>query len=76
MRRALAEILTPQAAEARRPRIRHWCNHFLDQVIASGRCDFVTDLVVPVPAAVTMEMLGFPQEEWLPTAAVPPTRLG
>ena len=69
-RRILAELLTPQAAEALRPHIRQWCHHFLDQVIERGRCDFVHDLAVPVPAAVTMEWLGFPEEEWLPHALI------
>lgn len=68
MRRVLAELLTPGDAEARRARVRHWCDHYLDQVVESGSCDLVSDLVVPVPAAVTLEMLGFPEDEWLPTA--------
>ena len=70
MRRVLAELLTPGAAEQRRERARHWCHHFLDQVAGTGRCDLVTDLVVPVPAAVALEMLGFPEDEWLPLAGV------
>lgn len=70
MRRILAEILTPGAAEALRPRARHWCHRFLDRVVESGAADLVPGFVVPVPAAVTMEMLGFPDEEWLPLAGV------
>jgi cytochrome P450 len=69
-RRILAELLTPAAAESLRPHIRHWCDHYLDQIIERGHGNFVHDLTVPVPAAVTMEWLGFPEEEWLPYASV------
>lgn len=70
VRRILAELLSPTVAERLRPRVRHWTTHHLDRVLSTGRCDFVTDLAVPVPAAVTMEYLGFPEHEWLPLASV------
>lgn len=69
-RRVIAELLTPRAAEALRPRARYWSNRLLDNVIGRGRCDLVTDLAVPVPAAVMMEFLGFPEAEGLPLATV------
>jgi cytochrome P450 len=69
-RRVVAEILTPASAEALRPRVRHWARRQLDVVAQAGRGDLVTDLTVPVPAAVTMEFLGFPEHEWLPLASV------
>ncbi|OBH08728.1 cytochrome P450 [Mycobacterium sp. E1747] len=53
--------------ESLRPRIEHWANVFVDRVIESGRCDLVYDLAVTVPAAVTMEWLGWDKEdEWWP----------
>ena len=33
----------------------------LDQVVERGECEFVHDLTCPVPAAVTLEWLGYPQ---------------
>lgn len=69
-RRIIAELLAPRMAEALRTRARHWSHYFLDAVVASGRCDLVTDLAVPVPAAVIMEFLGFPEAEWMPVATV------
>jgi cytochrome P450 len=63
-RRALAQILSPQASERLRARARHWTQHSLDQVVARGECDFVHDLTCPVPAAVTLEWLGYPRDEW------------
>lgn len=63
-RRALAQILSPQASERLRPRARFWTAHHLDQVVERGECEFVHDLTCPVPAAVTLEWLGYPRDEW------------
>lgn len=64
VRRILAAQLSPAAAERLRPRARHWARHCIDQVIEAGRCELVTELVFPVPAAVTLEWLGFPPSDW------------
>jgi cytochrome P450 len=50
--------------------VRQWVRHFVDRFAATGQCDLISDLVVPLPASVTMELLGFPEEEWLPFASV------
>ena len=63
-RRALAVILSPQASERLRGRARFWTRHHLDQVVEKGECDFVHDLTCPVPAAVTLEWLGYPRDDW------------
>jgi len=64
VRRILAQQLSPGASERLRPRARHWARAYLDEVIESGQCDLVTDLAFPVPAAVTLEWLGFPRSDW------------
>ncbi len=64
LRRILAELLSPRASEKLRPRVAHWVAHYVDEVIESGRCDFVYDVACPVPAAVTLEWLGFPPSDW------------
>ena len=38
-----------------------WC---LDRVIESGRCDVVDDLANPLPALVTLDLLGLPLRNW------------
>jgi cytochrome P450 len=63
-RRALAQILSPQASERLRARARHWTAVALDRVVRSGEIEFVHDLTCPVPASVTLEWLGYPQDEW------------
>lgn len=63
-RRALAQILSPKAAERLRRRARHWTAYYLDQVVERGECELVGQLTSPVPAAVVLEWMGFPREEW------------
>jgi cytochrome P450 len=63
-RRILATLLSPQASERLRPRAAHWVSYHLDQVIESGRCELARDLTCPIPAAVTLEWLGFPPADW------------
>jgi len=64
LRRILSELLAPRAAERLRPRARHWTAHYIDEFIEAGRCELTHDLSVPVPAAVTLEWLGFPRSDW------------
>ena len=39
----------------------HW---FLDQRIADGRMDLVLDYASPVPAILTMRLMGLPYDNW------------
>jgi len=66
VRRILAAQLAPAAAERLRPRARHWARRCIDAVVERGSCELVTDLIFPVPAAVTLEWLGFPEADWHP----------
>jgi cytochrome P450 len=49
------------AAEDHLRDIVDWC---LDRVIADGRMDVVDDLANPVPALVTLDLLGLPLTNW------------
>ena len=64
VRRILSEMLAPRGAERLRPRAQHWTTHFVDQFIEAGECEFTHELSVPVPGAVTLEWLGFPEDDW------------
>ncbi len=64
VRRVLSEMLAPRGAERLRPRAHHWTTHFVDQFIEAGECEFTHELSVPVPGAVTLEWLGFPEDDW------------
>ncbi len=63
-RRLFNGILSPTHVAALAPRIRHWVSHYIDQFIESGEVDLVKDLAAPVPAAVTLDWLGFPERDW------------
>jgi cytochrome P450 len=63
-RKVIAQLLSPASVEKLRPRVQHWVSHFIDQVIETGHIDLANDLAGPVPGAVALEWLGFPEEDW------------
>ena len=63
-RKLLTQVFSPAATESRRARIEEICNGFVDAVTARGECDLVDDIATPIPAAVTLEILGMPIEKW------------
>ncbi len=63
-RRLLNPTFAPGAVERLRDRIRDYTDWCLDRVIESGKIDFVYDLASPVPAMVTLDLVGLPVEEW------------
>jgi cytochrome P450 len=56
--------LAPAEVKALLPEIRKWVTFLIDRFIERGRCDFVNDLTSPAAALVTLELLGFPTDEW------------
>jgi cytochrome P450 len=64
LRQILSEMLSPNAVRRLQSRIEHWVTHYVDQVIEKGACEFASDVVCPVPAAVILELLGFPSDDW------------
>lgn len=54
----------PKAAEARRNFAQSYASLLIDQVIETGKIDFVADLTGPLPAMVTMDLMGLPLAEW------------
>src|SRR5690606_15140192 len=57
-------LLTPEAVDRLRPMIARHAARAVDAFIELGSADFVRDLTHPVPAAVTLDWLGFPEEDW------------
>lgn len=64
----LNPTFSPKAVEQRRGRIRQFAAALIDKVIETGEFDIVDDLTNPLPALVTMDIFGFPLEEWRPFA--------
>ncbi len=64
LRRALNPFFTPNHIEALRPRMRDMSAWFVDEKIESGAMDLVLDFATPVPAILTLEMMGMPSANW------------
>ena len=63
-RRMLNPWFSPAAIARIEPKLRRVVDAVIDDVIESGRIDLVLDLANPVPAIMTLDLLGLPLEEW------------
>ena len=64
LRRVINPFMVTKAVEANRDRMAQVSGWFLDEVIESGACDLVDDYATPVPAVMTLEMMGMPSKNW------------
>jgi cytochrome P450 len=64
LRRALAPFFSPGAVQRMRPFMEQSVHWFLDQRIADGHMDLVLDYASPVPAILTMRLMGLPYDNW------------
>lgn len=64
LRRVMNPFLVPTAVAAMRPLMERTATWFLDQVIEAGQADLVLDFTNPVPAILTMELVGLPLDGW------------
>jgi cytochrome P450 len=55
---------SPAAAEPWRPFLRQTADALIDRFCESGTCDIVHELASPVPAMLTMKLLGLPLADW------------
>src|SRR5262245_44656752 len=64
LRRALTPFFSSGAIEKMRPFMEQSVHWFLDQRIADGQMDLVLDYASPVPAILTMRLMGLPYDNW------------
>ncbi len=64
-RHVLNPFLSPTAVERWRPMVSELSRACIDEVVESGRIDFVDDLANIVPAVLTMGMLGLALVDWV-----------
>lgn len=64
VRRFLNPRFSPPAVERWRPVIRDITTACIDRIIESGQGDFIADIASPVPAVLTLRLLGFPIDRW------------
>jgi cytochrome P450 len=70
LRRILVPWFSVKAVDLHAVHIRDLVTWCIDRVIESGRMDIVADLANPLPALVTLDLLGLPLENWQAYAAV------
>jgi cytochrome P450 len=64
LRRVMNPFLVPNAVAGMRPLMQAATTWFLDQRIERGALDLVLDLANPVPAILTMALVGLPLDDW------------
>ena len=64
LRHALAPFFSPGALQKMRPFMEQQSHWFLDQRIKDGEMDLVLDYASPVPAILTMKLMGLPYDNW------------
>ena len=64
LRRVLNPLMTINAVEANRPRMEAVSAWFLDEIVEAGQADLVLDYTTPVPAVLTLEMMGMASSNW------------
>lgn len=64
LRRLVAKAFTPHSADVLRTAMVRVFDGLLDQVVAQGEADVVTDLARSYPVAVICELVGAPVEDW------------
>ena len=62
-RKLVATGFTPKMVTQTEPHVRQITKKIVDDVIARGECDFVTDIAAKLPLAVIAEMIGVPEED-------------
>ncbi len=64
LRRALTPFFSTGAVEKMRPFMKQSVHWFLDKRITDGQMDLVIDYASPVPAILTMRLMGLPYDNW------------
>ncbi|OBG19340.1 cytochrome P450 [Mycobacterium sp. 852002-51057_SCH5723018] len=64
LRHALAPFFSPGAVQKLKPFMEQSAHWFLDQQAAKGQTDLVLDYASPVPAILTMKLMGLPYDNW------------
>jgi cytochrome P450 len=64
IRSTMNPVLSPAAVDRMRPGIHALITSMIDRFIESGRADLVLDFANPVPAIVTLDLIGIPRDDW------------
>ncbi|MDX1884356.1 cytochrome P450 [Mycolicibacterium sp. 120270] len=64
LRGLVSRAFTPRATQRMHDTIHAVINELIDNVIDSGRCEFVADIARPYPIPVICALFGAPREDW------------
>ena len=64
LRRVLNPYMTPRVIERQRSRMEAVSAWFLDEIVEAGAADLVLDYSTPVPAVLTLELMGMESSNW------------
>ncbi|OBJ50815.1 cytochrome P450 [Mycobacterium sp. 1423905.2] len=64
LRHALAPFFSPGAVQRLKPFMEEKAHEFLEKRVAAGYMDLVLDYASPVPAILTMKLMGLPYDNW------------
>lgn len=63
-RKAVLGLLSPKSVAAREPEIRAMVDEFVDEFIEAGEADLIQQLTTPLPARVTLRLLGWDESRY------------
>lgn len=63
-RRLLGHLFNARAVGELEPLVRTWTIAAVDAFAARGHCDFVPELAHPIPGKTTMQLMGWPVDQW------------
>src|SRR6201996_8165929 len=63
-RKLVSRGFTPRQVEAVEPKVREFVVERIEQLLANGGGDIVTELFKPLPSMVVAHYLGVPEEDW------------
>jgi cytochrome P450 len=61
-RRALHPLFTPAAVKGRASAVQRLCDRLIDRFVDRGRCEFASEFANVLPNAITISLLGMPEE--------------
>jgi len=64
LRRLVAKVFTPKAAERLRATVVDVITELVDPLVTAGRCDLVADVATQYPIPIICALLGAPREDW------------
>jgi cytochrome P450 len=63
MRRVINSVIAPHAIASAEPYIRDLCHRLLDDVVAAGGGELISDFVAPIPGTVIAHLAGVPEDD-------------